>query len=119
LEKAIDLSCGDVTEDSIRQRAMAGDTLIIIVSNGADIVSVSTIEVYTYDSGKKSMLIPMVGGEGIREWGQEWIDFISQIARDVGCDELRGMAARDGWLGLLKGRGWIQNHVIITKRLGE
>jgi hypothetical protein len=114
LEKAIELSHGDATEESIKNRALSGNSLIVIVTSGADIYAVTTVEVVSYDSGLKSLLIPMMGGTEVYDWGPPYLEFAKQIARNLGCRELRGISARDGWMRVLKSHGWIENHAVIT-----
>lgn len=119
LEKTIGLGCGDISEESIKTKATQGLTTLFIVTKGEDIVAVSTIEIATYESGLRALLIPIVGGSGIHDWGETWIKIIQALAKDLGCSELRGFAARDGWMRLLKTRGWKENHTVITLQLEQ
>jgi hypothetical protein len=44
---------------------------------------------------------------------------MKHLAKYLNCTELRGLAARDGWLKLLKSRGWNDNHTVITYQLNQ
>lgn len=119
LTKVIELAAGDISEESIKNRALSNNGLIIVVSKGEAIVSVTTAEVVTYDSGLRSLLIPVLGGAGLEDWGPQWFLFMQALAKDLGCSELRGLAARDGWLRKLKAYDWKESHTVITFQLNK
>ena len=119
LIKVIDLAAGDISEQSIKNRALSGNGIIVVVSDGDEVLAVTTAEVVTYDSGLKSFLIPVLGGHDIHEWGPQWFEHMKALAKHLGCSELRGLAARNGWLRLLKDYGWKESHTVITCKLDE
>lgn len=115
LYKVIELGCGEITEESIKGRALSGNSLFVTITSESDeLVGVITMEVVTYDSGLRSLLIPIVGGTVLEECQDQFLDFAKDIAKELNCSELRGIAARKGWMRKLKDSGWHENHVIIT-----
>jgi len=113
LERVIKVSNGEFTEETIYNRAMNGGSVIVTVNMGSEIIAVTTIEVVTYDSGLKSLLIPIFGGDKMFSWGEDFLVFLKMLAKKYGCTELRGMAVRDGWMRALKNKGWSESYVVI------
>jgi hypothetical protein len=120
IDKVVEVSNYEFTADSIRLRALNLNSVMVVVRNlDKKIVAVTTAEVVTYDSGLRSLLLPIIGGDGLYEWGDEWFRMMKHLAKYLNCTELRGLAARDGWLKLLKSRGWNENHTVITYQLNQ
>jgi len=113
----VEVGNGEITLESIKARAMSNSSIIITVTLDDEIVAVTTAEVVTYDSGLRSLLIPVIGGKGLFDWGEDWWSMHVALAKDLGCTELRGLAVRSGWMKILKERGWVENHVVITHKL--
>jgi hypothetical protein len=119
IERLVGMSNGEFTNDSIRDRAVSGNSVLVAVSKDDKIIAVTTAEVVSYDSGLRSLLIPIVCGDEFMSWAPEWFEKMKELAVKFNCTELRGMAARDGWIRLLKPYGWHENHVVITCQLNE
>lgn len=113
LEKPIALSHGEVTLESIKARIMSSDVLLITVSRGTEIIAVNTVEVRTSESGLRALYIPLIGGSEMNEWMDRFLDIVRAIAKDFNCTELRGIAARKGWMRKLKPLGWSEVSTII------
>jgi hypothetical protein len=114
IERVVDLSNNEFTPESIKFRAVSGNGLMIAVYDNATIVAVTTAEVVTYDSGLKSLLVPIFAGDGLYEWGEDWLKLHKDIASQLECQELRGMAARSGWMKVLKDYGFKESYAVIT-----
>jgi len=119
LERVIKVSNGEFTEETLYNRAMSGGSVIVTVNMGSDIIAVTTIEIVTYDSGLKSLLIPIFGGDKMFSWGEDFIVFLKMLAKQFNCTELRGMAVRDGWMRALKSKGWIETYSVIKLPLDD
>jgi hypothetical protein len=115
----VKVSNDEFTADTIKQRALNNNGLMIAILKDEVVVAVTTAEVVTYDSGLRSLLIPIFGGAGLFEWGLEWLELHKKIAKQLNCTELRGLAVRSGWMEILKDYGWSENHVVITMQLGD
>jgi hypothetical protein len=102
LKPVAEVSSGDLTEESIYNDMVNGINITIIVMDACKIIGVNTVQVHTFNSGLKCLYVPIIGGERIDEWGEEFFCMCKKFAKEQGCTELRGMAARGGWLRKLK-----------------
>jgi hypothetical protein len=119
IERVVAIGHGEFSADSIKQRIMNNMGLMVAVYDGATIVAINTAEVVTYDSGLKSLLVPIFAGDGLREWGEDWLELHKDMAIEFGCSEVRGLAIRDGWIRLLKDYGFSETYAVITMPVGE
>lgn len=65
------------------------------------------------------LYIPITAGSDLDEWMDEFLEIAAAVARDYECVELRGLAARQGWLKKLKPYGWEEVFTTIRYRIGE
>jgi hypothetical protein len=114
LQKVVDVSHGEITLETTMYRALRGETNIVVISQGFEILAVTTAEIRIFDSGNKAMYIPIVGGECMDLWLDKGIDIMRQLARSLGCNEIRGFAARKGWMKILEPKGWKVIHEVIS-----
>ena len=120
VQLVVDASAGEITCASVLNKAMSGECSIVAVirtDNGA-IVALNTMEICTYDSGMKALLIPIVGGTEAFEWGPDFLAECNQLAKATGCSEMRGFSTRESWKRVLKDYGWEESHFVI-KRIVE
>jgi hypothetical protein len=117
LMRVVEVSNNEFTEETIRQKAFNGNSLLVAIYENKQIIAVTTAEIVTYDSGLRSLLIPIFGGNKLVEWGDEWLEMMKHLAKHFNCTELRGLAVRDGWLRLLQTRGFNEVHTVITCKL--
>lgn len=113
LQKAIDKAPNDLSLESVKQDLLSGNSMMVTISDGEDIVAVNTLTVSTYPTGHKVLYIPITGGERMDEWLDRFMELVHAVARDYECDEIRGMACRKGWLRALKDHDWYDIHMII------
>lgn len=118
LKLPIDLSADELTLDSVYQRIKSGNTLLLTVSNGPDIIAVVTAEIRSFDTGMKALYLPLIGGTDMENWFDRMHDIAAAIAKDFDCQELRGIAVRKGWLRVLKDKGWSEVSTIVKYPLG-
>ena len=120
MQLVVNASAGEITCGSVLNKAMSGECSIVAVirtDNGA-IVALNTVEICTYDSGMKALLIPVVGGTEAFEWGPDFLAECNQLAKATGCSEMRGFSTRELWKRVLKDYGWEESHFVI-KRIVE
>ena len=92
IQLVVDVSHDEITCDSVKSAAKAGDLLLVPICDGPVIIAVNVLEIRTFESGKKVLCIPVVGGTNMMEWKDEFLTYMHSIARDFGCTELRGFA---------------------------
>lgn len=119
IEKPIKLSHGEVTVESIKKRLEIGQAMLITVSRGTTIIAVNTVEVREYESGVRTLAIPLIGGSEMNEWMDRFLDIVKAIAKDLNCTELRGIAARKGWMRVLRSKGWEELSTVIKCNVGD
>jgi hypothetical protein len=113
LQRVVDASNGEITCESVKEKALRGDCGFILVSKGPEVIAVNTIEVCQYDSGLRVLLIPVVGGTEAFDWGPDFLSFCREIAKSLGCTEMRGFSSRQAWLKVLRDYGWYESHFVI------
>jgi len=113
LVRVIDKAPNDINLESIKKNLLSGQTLMVTICDSGDVIAVNIMETCTYETGHKVMFIPIVGGDRLEEWMKDFLDIAHQIAREYGCQELRGMAVRKGWEKVLKSYGWHSVHTIL------
>jgi len=113
--RVVDASAGEITVESVKEKALSGKSCFIAIVKGSEIIAVNTVEVCTYDSGMKALLIPVVGGNEAFEWGPSFLAYCDQLAKELGCQEMRGFSTRESWKRVLKDFGWAESHFVIKK----
>lgn len=113
LQRVVDVAHDEITLSSIKQRLQTGESLAVAVCLEESIVAVNLLEVRVFDSGVRAMYIPVVGGNYMDEWADQFLDVAKAIAKDFNCRELRGLAARKGWTRFLAKRGWEEVNVAL------
>ena len=117
LREAIDRSDGTATIESVYNRAVNGDIWIYTATKGHEIIMVYTLEIIVFESGKRVLSMPFVGGTDMAETKDIIMDSMISIAKQYGCVELRGMSVRKGWLKAV--HGWESVHEVIKYKIGD
>lgn len=117
IESALSKAPDEETLDNLKENALNGSTLLVIVSKGEEIMSVLTMEVREFPSGMKALYLPVIGGTDLLGWIDQFLSVADAIARDFGCKEVRGMAARKGWMKVIQSRGFEESYVIVKKKV--
>jgi hypothetical protein len=114
IDRVVEASKDELCIDVIKDKLLNGRSIIVAVFEDNIILAVTTAEVVIYDSGLRSLLVPIFGGDGLFDWGAEWLEVFKKIATELNCSEIRGLAVRGGWMRVLKDYGFSENHVVIT-----
>ena len=115
----VEKSNGEATLESVYDRAMDGVSSIHLLTLDNEILAAFTLEVMTFESGLKSLAVPLIGGRALIKNGDEFMAYMRRIARQLGCDNLRGMSARSGWLRTISKYGWKTAHEIVICEIGD
>lgn len=115
IQRVVDASAGEITCESVKQKALMDRCSIVIVVKGSEIIAVNTVEICVYDSGMKALLIPVVGGNEAFEWGPAFLAECNKLAKSLGCSEMRGFSTRESWKRVLKDYGWKESHFVIKR----
>lgn len=117
LQRVIDVAHGELTLYSLRERLKSAFSILIAINKGKDIIAVNTLEIRDFDSGLRALFIPVVGGNDMNEWMDDFLKVAKSIAIEHGCSELRGIAVRKGWIRKLEPEGWETLHQIVRYKL--
>jgi len=117
MERVIQKSHGEITCDSIKTRLFKGEMLLICVLQGNDMVAISVVEVRTFETGKRVLCIPVMGGDKLDEWLDQYLDVLEAIGKDYNCTEVRAIGARAGWAKKLKQFGWGEISIAVGKQI--
>jgi len=103
----------DVSVDRLYRYLKEGDNSLIVVSEGTEIVAAVSCLLEELDTGLKVLYFPHIGGSKLNLWMDDFMIFADDLARRLGCVEIRGMATRRGWLRALKNHGWNEHYTVI------
>ena len=73
LERVIKRAPNEIDLTSIKARLLRGNTMMVTVSEGQTIVAVNVLEVCTYGTGYKALFIPIIGGNRLAEWQDDFL----------------------------------------------
>jgi hypothetical protein len=119
LQRVCDKAPNEITVDTIKRNLLSGKQMLIAILDGEEVVACNVVEKVTFDTGWNVLYIPITGGDRMDEWEDRFLQLAHAIARDLGCDELRGLACRKGWLRNLEPRGWYRLHDVIGCKVEE
>lgn len=117
LQLAIDESPDDLTMECVKSKIYSGHSLLLVLCSNGVIDIALTHEIREFDTGQKALYTPLVGGKGMDKHFDDWFNVAKELAKELGCNQIRGFAARDGWLKYLKRVGWEEVHTTIRIKL--
>lgn len=119
LQRVVDVAHGEMTCDSVKKRLQSGDSVLVTISKGSEIVAINTLEIRVMDSGLRALFIPITGGNEMFKWKDDFQAMAIKMAKFYNCTELRGLAVREGWMDVLKPMGWEHVHEVIKLEIGD
>ena len=119
IDKVVEKAPGEIVTSLVKERLLANDELLMLVSEGDKVIAANVVTVRTLDSGVRALYIPIVGGSRMNEWMSDFLSQVELLAKDYNCTELRGLAARKGWLSKLKPYGWEEVYTTVRYKIGE
>lgn len=119
IQRVVDVAHGEITTESVKARLKAGNSVLVVISEGAEIIACNVVEVRVMDSGLRALYIPITGGDRMSEWMEDFLRVAKAIAKDFNCTELRGLAVRKGWMRVLEKHDWETVHTVIKCEIGE
>lgn len=112
LARVVELVSDETSLEIVKQKAISGEVLILVVVKGPDIIAVLTGDIRDYDTGLKVMHIGMLGGDDFFEWRNQMQDVLVAISMDFCCDQVR-IVGRKGWQRALKDIGWEEQYTVM------
>jgi len=101
------------TIEGVYDRFLSGSYIMLIVTKDSDIKMAMAAEIVTCDTGNKVLMIPHLGGDGMKDWLQEVVEALYTLADDLGCFKTMISGAREGWAKVMKQHGGKVSHVVI------
>lgn len=95
-------SAGEATVDGWMSRLMTGQEKLIGCYNEGVLVGGIGIAASQFESGKKVMFLTFVGGKGMSLFLYDSIEFLKEIAKDLGCGHI-WTTGREGWGRVIPG----------------
>lgn len=117
LQRVVNVANGEISLQSIKTSLLLGQSMIMAICKNEEIVAVVTAEKRTFESGKSALFLPIVGGDELDCWMHQVLELSKLIAKDLGCDVIRGLGARKGWIRKLKDEGWIEAYSVLELNL--
>jgi hypothetical protein len=112
IKRVVDIFDDETTVEHVKNKAIAGDLLILAICRGANIVAVLTLDIRELDTGIRALYMPMLGGDEFFDWYEQTFEVVKAIARDFKCTQIRA-AGRRGWIRAVKPIGWKEQYTII------
>ncbi len=106
LQRVVDRAPDELSLDSIYEHIVNDKIMLVVISDGDEVVACTTFETITFPTGFKVLYVPVIGGNRMDEWKEEFLEFCHVVAKNLKCKEIRGLAARKGWLRKLELDGW-------------
>jgi len=117
LAMAIPYAAGECNLEKMKDEAIAGRTLVFLVSNeNHEVIAAMSAEVIDYPSGKRVLVMGMVGGTDMGEWIDDVVDKLQQLGKGFGCESAY-ITGRPGWLRRLSKHGFKTLHHTVEMRL--
>lgn len=88
------------TLDGVKNRLIQGEELALVILDDNKMIGVCILGVSSYESGGKALEVPYLAGTRMDDWLAPGFEVVENIARNMGCDRIRG-GGRKGWLRLL------------------
>lgn len=117
VELAIEHSNKELTIDSIYDRLLIGEMLLITVLEEDKMVAALTIEKNIYPSEKEVILVTAAGGADMYLWIDKAMELVERIAKQQGCEEIY-IIGRTGWAKVLKQKNFDVIHTVLSKKVG-
>lgn len=109
----------DMSDEDFADNVESGDTLLIRVWDGDELISVSALEVRDLDDGKDLYIIATASIRDIEKWIGDFDQVLVQLATEAECDTIT-VLTRNG-MGRIASReyGYRVHQVTIRKRIGK
>jgi hypothetical protein len=111
ITRALDYSllCEDV--DEVRKDAISGDTILMVFTDGDDVLSVVAAEII---ANKRRRIIHVLSASGKRlgDWLDAWWDAITNIAKELDIQSIT-INGRRGWEKHLKPYGFKHKRTVL------
>lgn len=119
IEDVIAKAPDDIDMDTCLDSLLSFGSILMTVTRGNKLIAVNTLRVQVLESGTRALYIPVVSGTEMDDWMDEFLEIAKKLALDHACTELRGLAARRGWLSKLKPYGWEEVFTTVRCKLGD
>lgn len=121
IKSVVDVSNKDITVESVKMGLLDERQYLVLIIDGDEIIAVVTVERKELDSGLVALYMPITAGSKMHKWFDGCLDFIKQVALQMGATELRGFMSHEGWGGYLrsKDKNWTDVHTVMSLQIGE
>ena len=116
IEKAVNYSNGELTQESLTQDVMNGNLILLTVNIDSKITASALIHKKTFESGLSVLNVPVIGGEDMHLWGKKLLTTLEQIAKEEGCKQVYG-SGRPGWKRVMEKEGYKVIHTIMSREV--
>ena len=117
LDRVVKIAEDEISLQSIKAKLYNGSSMLVAVIKDNIVIAAITMEKLTFENGRSALVLPVVGGDELDEWVDQVIELAKIIAKDIGCQELRGLGARKGWSRKLKNTGWQDAYMVLKYNL--
>ena len=113
LQKALDEANGTYSLEDVKEALEDGSDILLVAMNDAEIVAAGTLQIIKYPQ-KKVLNMFLAGGKKLKEWEEEVVDTVYNIAKEQGADSIY-LQGRDGWVRTLNKYGYKKIGTIVER----
>jgi hypothetical protein len=96
LTRMLEYAHDEVQLRSVYGRLLTGEEILLCAFKDTKMIAACILGMTIFETGKRVMQIPYVGGDVRELWIDEGFDLVKRIAKDFGCTHIRG-CGRPGW----------------------
>lgn len=104
LRSAISRAHGEITLETVISRLREDSAMLVCLLVDDKINSLVVLQIENYDSGKKSLVVALAAGK-FSFFDGHYDEYLTGIAKNLGCDQIRALGCRLGWERKLKQSG--------------
>lgn len=113
IESAIDHACGELELHDIYQKLHSENMGLVTITESEGISAACVVEFIDYPQ-KYALRVVALGGEGMKSWLPELLEFLDRWAEENDMDRIEQMG-RDGWIRVLNEYGYQKRYTFMTK----
>lgn len=116
LQKAIDYSNGELDIDSVKERILSGEIMVVVVFKDGNLIAAVTFEQIEFQTCKRVLNIQLAGGTDIELWFHDVEKIANGLAERYHCSDVY-IIGRKGWVRKMKSLGYSEVHTILHKEV--
>lgn len=98
IQKVIDLVPDNFDTHVQQQYLVNGEKTLLVVTEDEKLIAVITAEITIFETGTKILYVPIVSGSRMKEWMEDVMIVLKNIATLEHCTQIRGQGLSRAWM---------------------